>query len=269
MTEAWEGERVERWIRRAAGLEVQFAPVSKLLFAAAQLKHGETVLDVGCGTGPTTRTAAELVGPDGRVTGLDVAAAMLDAAAQVPSQGAPIDWLVADPVTWEPESTHDIAISRFGVMFFTDPAAAFGHIAEAVRPGGRLAMVVWARRDESSLFRVPVQTALRVLQVEGPPDDEGPFSLHDGVEELLTAAGFVDVRVEEHTVPLVFAGGVSAAEAALASLDFGPTRTVTEDLSEEDRSAVQAAIETALLDHLDEDGHVVLDGRVRVVTASR
>src|SRR5689334_23795331 len=55
---------------------------------------------------------------------------MLDAAAQVPSQGAPIDWLVADPVTWEPGSTHDIAISRFGVMFFTDPAAAFGHIAE-------------------------------------------------------------------------------------------------------------------------------------------
>src|SRR5262249_32610881 len=150
-------------------------------------------------TGPATHRAAREVGPDGHVTGLDISAEMLAAAAAQPDQDgqdgvAPLAWLAADAVTWQPQRhTYDVVLSRFGVMFFSDPAAAFRALATATRPGGRLAMVVWARRDESELFAVPLHAALgelrrRGVTVQVPPDDDGPFSLHDPatVAALLT-----------------------------------------------------------------------------------
>ena len=186
--ETWDGDRAARWVRQSAGLEKQLAPVSAHLFAAAGLAPGEAVLDVGCGTGPTTRDAAAGVGPTGRVTGLDVSQDMLDAAAAVPAtaDAAPIDWLLADATTWSPPDppAYDVVLSRFGVMFFSDPAAAFAHLAQATRPGGRLALAVWDRRDASELFAVPLRAALEAMAGHGvtpdvPADDEGPFSLHD------------------------------------------------------------------------------------------
>ena len=266
MTEDWSGERVARWIRQAAGLERQLEPVSDVLFAAAALRPGERVLDVGCGTGPTTRRAAALVGAQGHLTGLDVAVEMLDAASrtEVAAGSADIRWLAADAAQWTPDESYDAVISRFGVMFFSDPLAAFRAFAEA---GERLAVAVWARRDESDLFCVPLHAALSVLgSVDVPADDEGPFSLWDP-EAMLAAAGWTDVAVVPHTLALPFVGGLPPAEAAVAALDFGPTRTVTTDLDEASRGAVEAAIAEAFEDHLDADGQVVLSGRVQVITA--
>src|SRR5262249_13867713 len=154
-------ERVERWIRQAPGLERQLAPVSDLLLEAARLRAGESVLDVGCGTGPTTIAAARMVGPRGRVGGLDVAGAMLGAAATAASRAggdaAPIEWIEADAVTWTPDGPpRDVVISRFGVMFFSDPGAAFANLARATRANGRLAFASWQRRDDSATFAVPL-----------------------------------------------------------------------------------------------------------------
>lgn len=182
----WEGERVDRWIRQSEGLERQLEPVSDVLFATAGLRPGERVLDVGCGTGPTTRRAAVAVGPDGAVTGLDVAAPMLERAStvDVARGSAPITWVEADATTWRPDQPgFDVVLSRFGVMFFDDPPAAFASLARATAPGGRLHMAVWARRSESHLFEVPLSVAMATLAAAGapppdtPPDDGGPFSL--------------------------------------------------------------------------------------------
>src|SRR4051812_19646648 len=160
----WDGDRVARWLRQAAGVEGQLAPVSDVLFAAARLQPGESVLDVGCGTGPTTYAAAAAVGPTGHVCGLDISGEMLAAAASAPpadadpAASAPIEWLEADPVAWSPPGPdRDVVLSRFGVMFFSDPAAAFANLARATRAGGRLAFACWQRRDESDLFRVPFE----------------------------------------------------------------------------------------------------------------
>jgi SAM-dependent methyltransferase len=277
--ETWDGDRAARWVRQSAGLEKQLAPVSAHLFAAAGLAPGEAVLDVGCGTGPTTRDAATEVGPTGRVTGLDVSQDMLDAAAAVPAtaDAAPIDWLLADATTWSPPDPppYDVVLSRFGVMFFSDPAAAFAHLAQATRRGGRLALAVWDRRDASELFAVPLRAALEAMARHGvttdvPADDEGPFSLHDpaAVDGLLTGAGWSEVQVAEHDVALPFVGGVPARDAAVAALDFGPTRIVTTGIADDVAESVVDAIAEAFAP-LDRGDGVVLGGRIRIIRAGR
>lgn len=283
--DAWAGERVARWLRQAEGLERQLAPVSEVLFAAAALRSGERVLDVGCGTGPTTREAAALVGPEGTVTGLDVSAAMLDAAGSVPAAdgAAPIEWVVADAVTWTPPPTaYDAVISRFGVMFFSDPRAAFAHLAEATRPGGRLAVAVWARRDESDLFAVPLHAALAVrraagvgdtpsMPADGGPDDVGASSLGDAAAALalLEAAGWTGVAATPHQLALPFGGALAPRAGAEAAADFGPTRLALDGLDDDVRAAAVDAITTAFEDHVDDHGHVVLGGSILVLTATR
>ncbi len=286
--EEWSGDRVERWLRQAAGLERQLAPVSEELFAAARLSPGESVLDVGCGTGPTTYAAARAVGPTGRVCGLDVSGEMLAAAAATDvrtddTAAAPIDWVEADAVTWEPEGPrHDVVISRFGVMFFSDPPAAFANLANATRVGGRLAFAAWQRRDKSALFSVPLHAALDALRSRGirstaagvdlddfvASDDQGPFSLHDPVvaASLLERAGWSHITVEDHVLALAFAGGALAAEAAA---DIGPTRLVLSGMDDDVVLAAQGAISDAFADHMDSDGRVVLSGAINVVTATR
>ncbi len=278
--DAWAGDRVARWIRQSEGLERQLAPVSGALFAAAALAPGERVLDVGCGTGPTTREAAVAVGPTGSVTGLDVSADMLAAAASVPAGegAAPIDWVAADAVAWDgPEAAYDAVISRFGVMFFADPAAAFARLAAVTRPGGRLAVAVWQRRDDSELFAVPLHATLAVRRAHGVPDrddlpdDGGPFSLGDVARTtaLLEGAGWSGVEAVPHRLPLPFGGGLAPAAAAEAAADFGPTRIAFEDLADDVRAEAVAAIADAFAAHLDDDGHVVLGGSIRIVTATR
>lgn len=270
MSLAWDSERVARWLRQSEGIERQLAPVSALLLSAASLQPGERVLDVGCGTGPTTRDAADAVGPDGRVTGLDISVDMVEAARSVSPDW--VDWIVADAVTWDaPEGEWDVVISRFGVMFFSEPAAAFGALARATVDGGRLAIVTWAHGSVQPVFQVPLQAALTVVDAEPPPPEAGPFSLHDpdAIAALLHGAGWSDASTVAHDLDLVLAGGLDPARAAVTSVDFGPTRIVLEGADDDTRQAAVDAVATALADHVDTDGRVVLGGRVLVTTARR
>ena len=155
----WEGERVARWIRQSEGLERQLEPVSDVLFAAARLQPGERVLDVGCGTGPTTRRAAAAVGPDGAVTGLDVAAPMLAHAASlpVPPGSAPIEWVETDATDLTPAG----ARRRRGAV------ALRGHVLR--RSAGRLRRPGPGRRTRRSTVRGRVGPSGRVPAVRAPP----------------------------------------------------------------------------------------------------
>lgn len=273
----WEGERVERWLAQAGRLERQLAPVNEVLIAAADLQVGERVLDVGCGHGPSTRRAAGVIGPNGRVTGIDVAEAMIEAARsiEVSDQAAAIDWVVGDVTDWTSPYLHDVVLSRFGVMFFDDPDAAFRSLAAATTPGGRLCVAVWARRDEVPLFEVPFQAAAATLDrlgvaFEPPPVDGGPFSLSDrtAVEALLAGAGWTSVGWAPHRLPMLAGGGLDPTEAAVAALELGPTRLITPDAPVV-RDAVIDAVADAYRAHVNRDGHVEVDGHVVIVTAVR
>jgi ubiquinone/menaquinone biosynthesis C-methylase UbiE len=276
LNDAWAGDRVARWIDQAASLEAQLAPVADELLAAAQLAPGEWVLDVGCGTGPTTRRAASIIGAAGAVTGLDIAAPMLEAARQAPLAGgsAPIEWLVGDAVEWEPpRPAYDVVLSRFGVMFFSDPVRAFTNLAAATEPGGRLAIATWAKRDESDFFAVPLRATLAALGRDAGelPDDEGPFSLHgpEVIAATLEPAGWTEVRSEVRRLTLAYGGHVAPAVAAPTALDSGPTRVVTVDIDDEAKARVVEAVAEAMGRHVDGQGHVALDATVLITTARR
>jgi SAM-dependent methyltransferase len=273
----WAGDRAARWIRSSAQLTGQLAPVADLLFAAARLAPGERVVDVGCGTGPTTWRAAAEVGPGGAVTGLDVAGPMLAAAAQAspPVGAAPVEWVEADATTWSPGGPpFDVVLSRFGVMFFADPPAAFANLHRSAAPDGRLVAAVWAAHDRSPLFARPLAVALAALRDLGldptPPEpDQGAFSLSDPdhVHRLLAGAGWHAVTVEEHPLTLALGGGLPPAAAAEASTEFGPTRVVTDGLEPDVRQQVVDALTEAYATDLDGHGHVALDAVPVLVTA--
>ncbi len=277
--EAWPGDRAARWVAVADQLEGQLAPVTDLLFAAAELVPGESVLDVGCGTGPTTRYAAQLVGPAGSVTGVDISPEMLDAArrrAAGDGGNAPIEWVESDVVAWDAgDARFDVVISRFGVMFFADPHAAFTRLARATVDGGRLRAAVWAHRPHVQLFELPLTIALEELRragvtVETPPPDDGPYSLGDAahVERLLAGAGWSDVSWQPHEMKFRLGGGVRPVDAATISLEFGPARIVLEGVDERVRRSVADAVAAAFEQHL-EDGEVVLGGRLAIISARR
>lgn len=272
----WAGERVARWLRQSEGLERQLAPVTDVLVAAAALAPGEHVLDVGCGTGPTTRRASSAVGPEGSVTAVDVSADMV-AAARSRATAAPVEWVVADAATWSgARRTFDAVISQFGVMFFDDPSVAFANLSRLTAPGGRLCVAVWPDRRRSELFELPLSVALDALErcgarpAEVPPPDEGPFSLGDEstVRELLSGAGWSDVSVTAHELPMAFGGGLDPRAAALAALDVGPTRLVTAGIGDAVRTEVVAALEDAFTTRVT-DGVVVLAAEILVVRARR
>lgn len=261
----------------AAGLERQLAPVAELLLDTAQLQPGERVLDVGCGTGVTTRQAAGVVSPTGSVTGLDVAAEMLDAARQRDSPGSAIEWVQADATSWDgPSGGYDVVLSRFGVMFFDDPPRAFANLARMTRPGGRLVVAVWNLRTHSPLFEVPLAAAVRALRQRGvqprvPRVDEGPFSLGDEARavQLLAAAGWAGVERVVHEVAMPFQGGVPPEEAGPAAMRHGPVSALVDGCDDTERAAVAAAVTATLADHREPDGPVVLTGSVVLLTATR
>jgi hypothetical protein len=192
----------------------------------------------------------------------------------------------ADAVKWIPAAgRYDAVISRFGVMFFSDPLSAFTNLAVATRPGGRLTVAVWQRRDNSELFSVSLHATLAVLRsrkiasttagVElddfAATDDDGPFSLcdPDAVVALLNRAGWRETKVQGQVLALSVAGGATPAVAAKAALDFGPTRLVLAGMTPDVIDAAETAIATAFDDYTNQQGEVILAGAINFITASR
>lgn len=233
---------------------------------------GHRVLDVGCGTGGTTLELARLVSPGGRVVGVDITEEMAEAARRrhPDDDAVEVSFLVADAqVSDFGGGRFDRAFSRFGVMFFSDPVAAFANIRRALVAGGRLSFVCWQPPLRNEWMAVPAQAAMAALGVEAPPPAEGPgpFSLGDPerVTAVLEEAGYgtVDVRAHEDSV-VIDAAGID--EVAEVSTRVGLVAELLREAGEEDRRRVRAAISGALRERL--DGGVVTASRaVLLVTA--
>jgi SAM-dependent methyltransferase len=207
MREYWGADAGERWVRDRERFDAVLKPFLEVLLDAAAVRAGESVLDVGCGAGTTTLALAERCGPTGRVTGAantaPLAAELYRRAATAPTgRLAPITTVVADAQVDPLPGPFDLAVSRFGVMFFDDQAAAWRNIHAAMRPGGRLAFVCWQSADRNPWSRVPTEAALAVAP---PPPDEtvaassapGPYALADATqtERWLLSAGWREVSV--------------------------------------------------------------------------
>lgn len=275
----WAGETSKRWAVHAEQIEAMLAPVDDILLPAASLQAGERTLDIGCGRGVTTRAAAAAVGRTGQVTGLDISPTLIAEAELIgpADDSAPLAWIAADAATHGFSADgFDVAISRFGVMFFDDPVTAFANLGGAVRSGGRLVAAVWQRQDSSDFQSLSINTAVRVAAEHGvavrpEPPDSGPFaygSLHH-TEPILQAAGWVDVTVEPFELPLYVGGpGTTPEQAVTMGRQVGPLGVLMRDLPAEVADAVATAVAEEMQVRWDGVG-VPLTAAIAIVKAHR
>ncbi|MGH7119188.1 MAG: class I SAM-dependent methyltransferase [Acetobacteraceae bacterium] len=202
-------------------MDSRLVRIHELLLAQAAVAPGNAVLDVGCGTGTTTFAYAEAAGAAGRVVGIDVSAPMLEIAhKRIAERGlANVSLLEADAAThpFLPRC-FDRIVSRFGVMFFADPVAAFRNLYTAMREGGHLAFVCWAPLKDNPFWSIPLSIAERALgpRDPGPEHAPGPLALSDltWIRFVLDAAGFRRIEIATREVAII--GGSPDAEAAVA-----------------------------------------------------
>jgi SAM-dependent methyltransferase len=214
--EAWDGDQGAFWAARADRIEEGVAGYHEEFFAAAGIEAGSNVLDIGCGSGRTTLDAARRA-TEGSALGVDLSSHLVDLARAVATtEGVTnAEFQQADAQIHPfPERRFDLALSRHGAMFFGDAKAAFTNIARATGTGGRLVLLTWQpfeRNEFISAFRAAL-AAGRDLPVP-PSDGQSPFSLSDPgrVRELLTSAGYVDVRLHAVHEPMYF--GTDADDA--------------------------------------------------------
>ncbi len=229
----WNQVAGPKWVRLADSMDARLAPILDLLLARAGTQPDEHVLDIGCGAGTSTLALAGQVGASGRVVGIDISAPMLTRARQRVADRAltNISFLEADAQThnFGPD-LFDRVVSRFGVMFFADPAAAFRNLRGAMRPGGRLCFVCWAPLADNPHWQIPLEIAARHLgpPTPQPPHAPGPMAFSDQayLRGILEEAGFRNPRITMENVSLI--GTTPEEEAALACV-MGPTARLIEE----------------------------------------
>jgi SAM-dependent methyltransferase len=268
--EFWNGPGGDRWVTHQEILDRALEPFGTAVLEAARPQPGEHVVDVGCGCGWTSLALAEAVGPRGAVLGVDVSAPMLEVArrrAQARSL-AQATFAVADASARAFGAEFDLVTSRFGVMFFADPTAAFANLRRALRPGGRLAFVCWGPVADNPWFAVPMAAAGTVVALPEPtpPGEPGPFAFADRarVQRILEGAGFGDIAIEGAAPPFVL--GPDVETAATNAVETGPVSRVLAEESEPTRARVRAAILGRLATYAGSGG-VVLGSSVWVVRA--
>jgi SAM-dependent methyltransferase len=268
----WE-ERSASWGEVETYTSSMMGPFGQRAMDRLALAPGQRVLDIGCGAGPTTVELARRVAPGGAVVGIDISPSMIERARdRARDEHVDVEFVVGDAQVHDlGEGTFDAAYSRFGVMFFADPVAAFTNIHRALRDGGRLAFACWQAMAANEWMRVPGEAVTLVTGVAPPPrrDEPGPFLLSDPArtEQILEAAGFRSIEITPESGHLDV--GVDRLDFAVdVSLRIGAIReAVTANDDPAFREQLRAAVRTKLEDHV-HDGRLVLGSAGYVVTAA-
>ena len=271
MAAAWDGPEGDYWTERAGGYERSTRPHRDRLLEAGLVGPGDVVLDIGCGTGALTRAAARRAS-EGSALGVDLSGRMLELARELTEAEG-----IAN-ATYEQADAEvhpfaaggvDSLVSSFGAMFFGDPLRAFGNLARALRPGGRVGLLAWremARNDWLLAVR-RVLAAGRTLPVP-PVGAPGPFGLADPdqVRSLFGEVGLVDVDLQELHEPVCFGADADDAYAFVAGM--GLTRSLLADLDADARSAALESLHAAMAAAKTDEG-VLFDSSAWLITARR
>lgn len=269
--EYWNGPAGERWAREQASTDRAFAAFAARLLERAALRPGALVLDIGCGCGTTTLAAADAVGPQGSVVGVDVSAPMVTCARERSAGRANVSYLRADASVHVFESFFDAMISRFGIMFFRKPALAFARIGEALRPDATLSFVCWRAADENEWVRVPGRELDPFVAVEPPVavNEPGPFSFADPsrISRVLGTAGYRNIAIEPFDADVVLSEE-GLDEAVRFVMSTGPTARRLRD-ADADTKARASDVLSKRLRPCAATNRVTLRGAVWMVTAAR
>jgi SAM-dependent methyltransferase len=272
----WNEHAGPVWVAYQERLDRQIGPHGERALALLAPAPGERVLDLGCGCGASSLELAKRVAPGGRVLGLDLSEPMLARAREraAAERLANLRFERADVQTTPLEAgAFDAAYSRFGVMFFADPVAAFRNVWSGLRPGGRLVFACWRPVAENPWVLVPMAAAAAHLALPppSPPEAPGPFSFGDAarVRRILEGAGFAGIGVEPADLPMTLGGG-DLDGAADTLLEVGPlARALLEvNAGASLRQQVRGALRKALEPHL-RAGRVELGSAIWLVQARR
>jgi SAM-dependent methyltransferase len=272
---AWNGLTGQRWVERQAIMDRLLAPVSAALFAALDLAPGSRVLDIGCGSGDTSFALARRVGATGHVTGLDISAPLLALARQRTPAGAPVSFVEGDATVhpFEPGAA-DLLFSRFGIMFFADPARAFANMRRGLRARATVTFACWREVKRNPWVLVPMQAAQKALPTPpaaAPVDPEAPgpysFASEQRVARILGEAGFTEVSFSPVEVTLDVSTGDGVEGAMALALVLGPSSRLLEKQSDAVRSTAADFIRDALAPFVKGDA-IPMEGSMWIVTAS-
>jgi ubiquinone/menaquinone biosynthesis C-methylase UbiE len=247
----WNGPGGRHWTDRQELQDALLTPVSEALLVRAAIAAGERALDIGCGCGATTLEIAMRVGRQGHALGLDISEPMLARARERTPPGAPATFVAADATVYPFEPGRaDLLFSRFGVMFFADPALSFANMRKGLRPGGRAAFACWREPRKNPWLMLPLQEAYKYAPrlPELGPEDPGPFSFasEERVHRLLGEAGFSSIAMHPVDLSLDVAVGRGLEAAVEGALEIGPASRALEDQPPEVRTAAANAIRAAL-----------------------
>lgn len=274
MRRYWNTVAGPRWAAAPGLRERRNQESLGLLLARLGIKGGESVLEIGCGTGALTLPLAAAIGAQGRLVAVDISEPMLALArTRVGEQGfSHVALHLGDAQVFALEpAAFDLATSRMGVMFFADPKAAFRNITGALKPGGRLVFACWAPLAENRHWLISYDIAQRHLGAPAPRPAHAPdplaFSDPDYVREVLTAAGFAGITVER-AHPMIHCG--SPEEEARQAVLMGPTARLIEEKepAEETRQRIAREIEAAFAEEA-RSGPVRLPATIFLVAAHR
>ena len=247
--EQWSGLIGQRWAEYQSRMDEALRPLGDAAVLACSPQPGEHVLDIGCGCGDSTVELARLVGASGHVTGVDVSPPMLAVARQRSGALSQVSLLEADASRAALPQV-DVVYSRFGVMFFDDPTAAFTHLHAALRTGGRLAFVCWRSPPENEWVKVPLEGISPHLVPEPAPDPHAPgpfaFASRARVTQILGDAGFRDVRIEPLDTLVTWTRSPDLEVGVDLLARMGPASRKLNDVSDDVRARAVDGIREAL-----------------------
>ena len=267
----WNEEGGDKWVENIDFAESFMIPMSDRLIERIAAKKGEKILDVGCGGGITTLKLAALAGEDGGVLGVDVSRQIIDVAIKRAEDSANIEFQHSDAASAEfGENKFDLITSRFGVMFFDDPVAAFKNLHRSLKPTGRLVFLCWRTPQENPWMAEPAAATFQILPppVEKPaPTDPGPFSLGEAehLTNVLQSAGFTNINLD----PVDLGLPMSSVDTAVGFLTrLGPAADALKEASDDQRVEVIAAIRSVMEKYSNVDG-VLAPAATWIVSASK
>lgn len=273
----WNGESGQRWAEQDKLMARLLKPVGEALLDHAELDQCKHVVDVGCGGGSQSRLLAERLGPDAKVTGIDISQPLLAVAQAnnpITENAASIEYLLADASEHNFEAGEfDGLFSRFGVMFFSNPTAAFTNLRKSLSDEGKLAFSCWQAMDKNDWARIPVQTAMQYVTLPDnmAPDADAPgpfaFAKAERIENILQQAGFSNIQVSSHTQEVRMGEAPTIQQSVREMAEVGPVQRLLVGQDEALKEQVYKALETTMTPFY-KNGAITLPAAIWFVTAT-